>query len=179
MRNLNLKLSLVIGLSIGFVVCGHLTPKPVPMHSAAVTGTFPSLLMKPGSVPLAPILLTSTLIEDSPSIPSNTSSALPVTTPIQDLVTPSDNHQLLMNNAGIDPSQHASAEQLVQRESSWNPTAYNAEGACSLVQSLPCSKIQGDWTDPVTALTWGNTYVLARYGSWDAALAHSLAFDYY
>lgn len=88
-------------------------------------------------------------------------------------------HSEWMTAAGIPIDQQAAAETLVQRESSWNVNAYNSIGACSLVQALPCSKIPGDWRDPVTALKWGNGYVAARYGSWQAALAHSYAQNWY
>lgn len=88
-------------------------------------------------------------------------------------------HTELMTAAGIPYNEQASAERLVQRESSWNPNALNSIGACSLVQALPCSKIGGNWRDPVTALVWGNGYVKSRYGTWNAALAHSLANNWY
>lgn len=74
--------------------------------------------------------------------------------------------------AGVPINEWPAAMELVQRESSWNPSAVNpSSGACSLVQSLPCSKIEGDWQDPVTALRWGNEYVNQRYGGWSNALA--------
>ena len=88
-------------------------------------------------------------------------------------------HSEWLAAAGIPQDQWAAAEQLVHRESSWNPNAYNSIGACSLVQALPCSKIQGDWRDPVTALKWGHSYVVSRYGTWGAALQHSLAHNWY
>lgn len=62
------------------------------------------------------------------------------------------------------------ADYLVQRESSWNPNAYNASsGACGLAQTLPCSKISGNWRDPVNSLNWMNGYAIGRYGSWENA----------
>jgi len=89
------------------------------------------------------------------------------------------NRGALMTQAGIPSSEQSSAEQLVHRESSWNANAYNSIGACSLVQALPCSKISGNWRDPVTALSWGNGYVKARYGTWHNALNHSLQNNWY
>lgn len=100
-------------------------------------------------------------------------------TPVQAPRAYSGSHADWMSAAGIPSDQWAATEALVQRESSWNPNAYNSIGACSLVQALPCSKIPGDWRDPVTALRWGNGYVVARYGSWNNALAHSYAFNWY
>lgn len=56
------------------------------------------------------------------------------------------------------------ADFMVQRESSWNPNAVNASsGACGLAQALPCSKMPGNWRDPVNALNWMNDYVNGRY----------------
>lgn len=92
---------------------------------------------------------------------------------------PSGSHTDWMAQAGIPEDQWGATERLVQRESSWNPNAYNSIGACSLVQALPCSKIPGDWHNPVDALKWGNGYVVARYGTWNAALAHSYAVNWY
>ena len=62
------------------------------------------------------------------------------------------------------------ADFMVQKESSWNPNALNvSSGACGLAQALPCSKIPGQWNDPVNALNWMNDYVNGRYGSWAQA----------
>ena len=59
------------------------------------------------------------------------------------------------------------ADFMVQKESSWNPNAVNlSSGACGLAQALPCSKIPGQWNDPVNALNWMNNYVNGRYGGW-------------
>lgn len=89
-------------------------------------------------------------------------------------------HSDWMSAAGIPESQHAAAERLIHRESSWNVNAYNASsGSCSLVQALPCSKIPGNWRDPVTALRWGHGYVTARYGTWQVALNHSIQYNWY
>lgn len=91
----------------------------------------------------------------------------------------SGTHNDWMLEAGIPQEQWVAAERLVQRESSWNPLAQNSIGACSLVQAYPCSKIPGDWRDPVTALKWGHQYVVSRYGTWDNALSHSYANNWY
>lgn len=177
MRVNPIHIAVLTGLLCGIVFCNDSGPKPILTHSTAVIGTFPSLLMRPGSVPLLPILIDTPT--EIPSTPDQSTTIEPSLPTVNTSVSVDSSHSDLLAAAGIDPSQWASAEWLVDRESGWNPTAYNTEGACSLVQSLPCSKIPGDWTDPVTALTWGQSYVLARYGSWDAALAHSLAYNYY
>ncbi len=62
------------------------------------------------------------------------------------------------------------ADFMVQRESGWRPDAINrTSGACGLAQALPCSKIPGQWNDPVNALNWMNGYVTGRYGGWAQA----------
>ena len=62
------------------------------------------------------------------------------------------------------------ADYMVQRESGWRPDAINrSSGACGLAQALPCSKIPGQWNDPVNALNWMNGYVNGRYGGWAQA----------
>ena len=72
--------------------------------------------------------------------------------------------------AGIPESDWEYADYIVSRESSWNPNAVNASsGACSLAQALPCSKIPGDWRDPVNALKWQYQYVSNRYGGYYGA----------
>ena len=171
-----LHIGVLIGLLCGIALCTVSDSKPAYTAPTKLSGVqIP--MQSPSSI----------LLMSQPSEPQAEISTSTVTPLSQENTTPTiveqpvdgSEHSDLLAAAGIDPSQWASAERLVHRESSWNPLAYNAEGACSLVQSLPCSKIPGDWTDPVTALTWGQSYVLSRYGSWDAALAHSLAFNYY
>jgi len=107
----------------------------------------------------------------------NVETPAPAPTPV---VAYTGTHSDWMTQAGIPASEQSSAERLIHRESSWNANAYNASsGSCSLVQALPCSKIPGNWKDPVTALRWGNGYVKARYGSWHVALSHSLRNNWY
>lgn len=80
----------------------------------------------------------------------------------------------LMAQAGIPESQWSSAYSLIQKESGWNSGARNrSSGACGLVQAYPCSKLGPNWSDPLVALRWGNSYVNGRYGGWNQAWAHS------
>lgn len=86
-------------------------------------------------------------------------------------VVPQDQHYVWAMEAGISADQFPYVNYVVSHESGWRPDARNGkEGACGLVQALPCSKIPGDWTDPVNALKWGNSYVISRYGSWKNAV---------
>lgn len=85
-----------------------------------------------------------------------------------------------MAAAGIAPSDYMYVDQLIQKESGWNPRALNSSsGACGLVQALPCSKLGPEWYDPVVALRWGDSYVKNRYGSWAGAVSHSHANGWY
>ncbi len=74
----------------------------------------------------------------------------------------------------IPQDQWGYAEWLVQKESGWNPNSVNrSSGACGLGQQLPCGKWAGTWNNPVDSLNGMNTYVINRYGSWEAAVNHS------
>lgn len=71
------------------------------------------------------------------------------------------------------------ADFLVQKESGWNPNAVNkSSGACGLAQALPCSKLGPDWSNPVVALNWMNSYV-GRYGGWEGAYNFWVAHKWY
>jgi hypothetical protein len=84
-----------------------------------------------------------------------------------------------IHSAGItDP---ASAYPLIMRESGCRPNAVNRySGACGIPQANPCAKLGAMFPgDPVGQLRWMDGYVMARYGSWAAALAHSYAYGWY
>lgn len=82
----------------------------------------------------------------------------------------SGSKQEWMAAAGIPQSDWQYVDYIVSKESSWRPDAVNAEsGACSLVQSLPCSKVGPNWRDPVVALKWQYSYVQQRYGGYAGA----------
>lgn len=92
----------------------------------------------------------------------------------------------LIQQAGItDPL----ASELIRRESSCNPAAVNpSSGACGIAQELLepnqssqqwaavnagyCPKSNCTMQDPVCQLRWMQGYVMQRYGSWAAAIAH-------
>lgn len=112
--------------------------------------------------------------------PDNDRSSSSTSTPESPKVTISGTKEDWLRAAGIPESAWPSAIILIQRESSWNPNAVNpSSGSCGLVQALPCSKIPGNWRDPVTALKWGNSYVTERYSTWDLALQHSYNHGWY
>lgn len=85
-----------------------------------------------------------------------------------------------MRAAGVNDME--TAYLLIMKESGCNPRIWNGggSGACGIPQSLPCSKLpQGINTPPVDQIVWMQNYVNARYGSWDAAWAHSEAKNWY
>lgn len=85
--------------------------------------------------------------------------------------------------SGIPESDWWAVDSIVSRESSWNPNArgqlvwvvHNGvsiqDRACGLAQSLPCSKVGANWSDPVVSLKWQYEYVKARYGGYPQAVA--------
>ncbi|MCY7413144.1 MAG: lytic transglycosylase domain-containing protein [Salinibacterium sp.] len=73
---------------------------------------------------------------------------------------------------------------LWNRESRWNVYALNASsGAYGIPQSLPGDKMASagaDWaTNPATQITWGLTYIEARYGDPCGAWGHSEENNWY
>jgi hypothetical protein len=73
---------------------------------------------------------------------------------------------------------------LWERESQWNPHAYNASsGAFGIPQALPGGKMASagsDWrTNPVTQIRWGLDYIASTYGTPCGAWAHSQAYNWY
>lgn len=73
---------------------------------------------------------------------------------------------------------------LWNKESKWNPNAYNARsGAYGIPQALPASKMATAGTDYrtnyKTQINWGLSYISSRYGSPSAAWSHSKSKDWY
>ncbi len=82
----------------------------------------------------------------------------------------------LMAAAGIDPSQFASVDYIIQKESGWRPGAINSIGCIGLAQRCPSGGRNAlaiacpSWqTDPVCQLRHFSAYANGRYGSWNAA----------
>lgn len=97
---------------------------------------------------------------------------------------PTGSHQNWMKQAGFSPSEYSAIDYIINRESSWNPSATNASsGAYGLPQSLPGSKMAtagSDWrTNPITQLKWMRNYVNERYGGANGALSFWKAHNWY
>lgn len=72
------------------------------------------------------------------------------------------------------------AIELIRRESGCNPNAVNrSSGACGIAQELPCGKSGCKLGDGACQVAWMNRYVMSRYGSWSAAVAHHNAKNWY
>jgi hypothetical protein len=89
-----------------------------------------------------------------------------------------------MLDYGFGADQWTYLDQLVMRESGWNPQAQNASsGAYGLPQALPGSKMASagaDWqTNPVTQIRWMLGYIAERYGNPQNAWAHSQSVGWY
>ncbi len=83
-----------------------------------------------------------------------------------------------MTAAGV--TDQANAYILIMRESGCNPNSVNrSSGACGIGQQLPCGKWPHTWNDPVGAMIDMQNYVVARYGSWANAVAHSTSVGWY
>ncbi len=81
-------------------------------------------------------------------------------------------------SAGVDDV--ASAMTLINRESGCNASVVNpSSGSCGVAQELPCGKSGCSLGDGACQVRWMSSYVLGRYGSWAAALAHSFANNWY
>jgi hypothetical protein len=152
------------------------------LSTAPLFPTYPQTIhtVIPHQVMAAPVMqeqatqtasVTSEYVEPTPKpTPVPTIAAKPVTGSKTDWMTA----------AGIPQSDWQYVDFIVTRESGWNPNAVNkSSGACSLAQALPCSKIPGDWRDPVNALRWQHSYVKARYGSYYGAYQFWLANSWY
>lgn len=92
-------------------------------------------------------------------------------------------YQLLLD-FGFPPAQWKYLDALWHRESGWNHLAENpSSGAYGIPQSLPATKmavVGPDWrTNPETQIRWGLAYIAARYGSPEAAWAHSERVGWY
>jgi hypothetical protein len=82
-----------------------------------------------------------------------------------------------MNAAMFGDDNWSALDKLWTRESNWNVNARNRSGACGIPQALPCSKIPDMST--TGQITWGLNYIKSRYGTPQAAWAHSQNFGWY
>ena len=82
---------------------------------------------------------------------------------------------------GWSDSQFQSLVKLWNKESGWNPNAYNrSSGAYGIPQALPGYKMGAGWqTSYQTQINWGINYIKSRYGNPTAAWSHSSRYGWY
>jgi hypothetical protein len=92
--------------------------------------------------------------------------------------------QAMLTKYGWGVSQFGCLDRLWTKESKWSLTATNpTSGAYGIPQALPGTKMASagpDWRhNPLTQISWGLSYIQARYGSPCGAWAHSQASGWY
>jgi hypothetical protein len=89
----------------------------------------------------------------------------------------------MFHHFGWGEGQMQSLINLWNRESGWSTHAANPSGAYGIPQALPGSKMSSagpNWqSDAATQIRWGLHYIKGRYGSPNAAWAHSQATSWY
>jgi hypothetical protein len=89
----------------------------------------------------------------------------------------------ILTSEGMGEDQYSCLVSLWNRESHWNVTADNPDGAYGIPQALPGSKMGSagpDWqTNATTQILWGLSYISGRYGTPCGAWAHSQATGWY
>jgi hypothetical protein len=89
----------------------------------------------------------------------------------------------ILTARGMGEDQFSCLVSLWNRESHWNVTAANPNGAYGIPQALPGSKMGSagpDWqTNATTQITWGLGYITGRYGTPCGAWAHSQSTGWY
>jgi hypothetical protein len=114
------------------------------------------------------------------------SAPKPVTAPNAPVPSPGSAQaiaQAMLAAQGMGDDQFSCLVSLWNRESHWNVTAENPDGAYGIPQALPGSKMGSagpDWqTNATTQITWGLRYIDGRYGNPCGAWAHSQATGWY
>ncbi len=89
----------------------------------------------------------------------------------------------MLGSYGWSSGQFSCLDALWARESGWNVTAANPDGAYGIPQAMPGSKMASagpNWqTDAATQIRWGLGYIKGLYGSPCGAWAHSQATGWY
>jgi hypothetical protein len=89
----------------------------------------------------------------------------------------------MLSSFGWSASQFSCLDPLWSRESGWNVTAANPDGAYGIPQAEPGSKMASagpDWqTDATTQIRWGLGYIKGLYGSPCGAWSHEEATGWY
>jgi hypothetical protein len=85
-----------------------------------------------------------------------------------------------MVSAKFGEAQWPYAKHLWTKESNFNPWCENSIGAYGVPQAYPGSKMGGNWHYDVRhQIQWGNSYIADKYGTPEAAMAHSERYNSY
>jgi hypothetical protein len=120
------------------------------------------------------------------SAPPPAVAALPKAAPRADVPSPGSAQaiaQQILAAEGMGDDQFDCLVSLWNRESHWNVTAENPDGAYGIPQALPGSKMASagpDWqTNATTQIQWGLGYISGRYGTPCGAWSHSQSTGWY
>lgn len=127
-----------------------------------------------------PIIIERVTIES----PLSTHSALPIAY-AEEVINPYDEGSprhigwdLIKEKWGL--NQWGYFDELVMRESSWNPYSVNSSsGACYLPQALPCAKLNAEPWEVQKQLEWMIDYIDDRYNTPKEALSFHDANGWY
>lgn len=92
--------------------------------------------------------------------------------------------QMMQSKYGWGSDQFSCFNNIIEHESGWKVNATNpSSGAYGIPQALPGNKMAAagsDWrTNPATQISWGLSYVKARYGTPCGALSFRQGHNYY
>jgi hypothetical protein len=107
----------------------------------------------------------------------------PAPPPVQPSGSPQKTAMAMLSSFGWSSSQFSCLDPLWSRESGWNVTASNPDGAYGIPQAMPGSKMASagpDWeTNAATQIRWGLGYIKGLYGSPCGAWSHEEATGWY
>jgi hypothetical protein len=137
-----------------FMLFGYLIAEYIDTH----TFTFRSPIQSPVIIKRVEIISPIS----SPSAMLNTAYAEEVKNPFEPKSPKGIAWQMVLDKWGI--GEWGYFEELIFRESGWNPYAINqSSGACGLGQALPCSKLGVELWDYEGQLNWIVEYINTRY----------------
>jgi hypothetical protein len=115
--------------------------------------------------------------------PSAPPAPAPAPPPAQPSGSPQHIAMAMLSSFGWSASQFSCLDPLWSRESGWNVTASNPDGAYGIPQAMPGSKMASagpNWqTDAATQIRWGLGYIKGLYGSPCGAWSHEEATGWY
>ena len=107
----------------------------------------------------------------------------PASPPAQPSGSPQQTAMGMLSSFGWSSSQFSCLDPLWARESGWNVTAANPDGAYGIPQAMPGSKMAsagpGWQTNAATQIRWGLGYIKGLYGSPCGAWSHEQATGWY